>query len=103
MIECLICHKQFSKNIGKHLNYTHKMSLPQYYDLYLKQSEDEGKCKICGKPAKLANFTKDGPLFRNTCCDEYCLREYLRKVQKDVYIKHPEKKRREKIIKNRLS
>ena len=52
MIECLICHKQFSKNIGKHLNYTHNLSLSQYYDLYLKQSDNEGKCKVCGKPTK---------------------------------------------------
>lgn len=52
MIECLICHKQFSKNIGKHLNYTHNLSLSQYYDLYLKKSDEEGKCKICGKPTE---------------------------------------------------
>lgn len=93
--ECKICGKKFDNCLGLHLHLkshgiiTHN-ELLQYYIDY--EGFEIPKCKICGKPAKLANFTKDGPLFRNTCCDEYCLREYLRKVQKDVYIKHPEKR-----------
>lgn len=52
MIKCEICGREFKKCIGKHLTYTHHITLSNYYDMYYKKSEQEGKCLICGKPTK---------------------------------------------------
>ena len=35
MICCKICGKEFKKCIGKHLNFTHHMTLEEYYVRYI--------------------------------------------------------------------
>lgn len=92
---CKICNTKFKNCLGLHLHLKYhgivtSNELLQYYIDH--DGFEIPKCKICGKPAKFANFSKDGPVFRNTCSDECCVREYFRKVQKDFYIKHPEKR-----------
>lgn len=51
MTICKICfegHFLFKQ----HLKKAHNLSLQEYYDLYLKENSNEGKCKLCGKETK---------------------------------------------------
>ncbi len=59
MEECKLCNKQF-KNLlclSNHLK-IHNITRQLYYDLFLKKSTNEGKCKICGKPTRFKSITE---------------------------------------------
>jgi hypothetical protein len=49
METCKICSKELKnlKDLSTHLNFTHKISSKDYYDLYLIKL-DEGQCSVCG-------------------------------------------------------
>ena len=56
-IVCQICNKEMSiKGIGPHITKTHKMSMQEYYDTFLKKPED-GICVVCGKPTNFYSIT----------------------------------------------
>lgn len=56
MIKCLICNKQFKSRLGSHI-VTHKITIKEYYDKYIRQS-NEGICPICGKETSFLGLTK---------------------------------------------
>lgn len=66
MVRCLECNREFanmnslSRHIGRH------MTQEEYFDKYLRTSEQEGKCIICGKPTKFRNFGY------SKCCSNSC-------------------------------
>jgi len=65
---CQICRKQFSsRGMGQHLQKTHRVSVKDYYDQYLKKPK-EGLCKTCGKPTAFRTFTSG---YSSYCC-QYC-------------------------------
>lgn len=51
-MECKICGRECKNNtsLGTHLYNAHNMRAKEYYDEYLKTSESEGVCAVCGKP-----------------------------------------------------
>ena len=54
---CQICGKELSgKGLGSHLM-THKISTKEYYDKYLKQS-NEGICPVCGKETPFLKISR---------------------------------------------
>lgn len=55
---CKICGKEMEK---QHTWFKHKMRYKDYYDKYLKQSND-GICVVCGKPTSW-----DRTYYKNTC------------------------------------
>lgn len=63
-IKCCICNCEFSKyGIDNHIK-THKISVKAYYDSYIK-SENEGKCKTCGKPTDFLTIHSG---YKAHCC-----------------------------------
>lgn len=62
-MKCEICNKEFS-HLGNHLRYHHNITSQEYYDKYLKTTETEGLCNICGKPTKFLGLSKG---YRDTC------------------------------------
>lgn len=52
---CAICNKECNK-LSNHIQ-MHNIKIKEYYDTYLKQSE-EGYCKTCGKPTNFKSLTK---------------------------------------------
>lgn len=64
---CKICGKEFKKCIGKHVSYTHHIMLSEYYDMFYKKTDQEGKCLVCGKPTK---FYKLSYGYRQYCSTE---------------------------------
>ena len=71
MVKCLECGKEFknnnslSRHIGKH------MTQEDYFDKYLRTSEQEGKCIICGKPTRFRNFQY------SNCCSQSCRNTWI--------------------------
>lgn len=71
MVKCLECGKEFknnnslSRHIGKH------MTQEEYFNKYLRTSEQEGKCIICGKPTKFRNFQY------SNCCSQSCRNTWI--------------------------
>lgn len=59
-MKCLLCNKSFSRNcdLSRHIRSSHNLSSIDYYDKYLKQSDNEGICCVCGKPTKFLDFTR---------------------------------------------
>lgn len=50
---CKVCNKKINiNNIAVHLK-THNMTKLEYYDRYIRKKEDEGKCRVCGKPTNM--------------------------------------------------
>lgn len=47
-------------SLGHHLKNEHNLKTKDYYDMYFKQSQDEGKCKTCGKETKFNGFNAGG-------------------------------------------
>ena len=68
---CLECGREFtnmnilSRHIGTH------MTQEEYFDKYLRKSEQEGKCIICGKPTKFRNFSY------SNCCSQSCRNTWI--------------------------
>ena len=69
MIKCEICNKEVENytRLSSHIRYVHKIELKDYYDKYLKK-EDDGKCKVCGKPTRFVNIRHG---YLDHCC-QYC-------------------------------
>ena len=64
---CEICKKELKlKGISTHIISHHNMSIQEYFDKYLKQSND-GICVTCGKPTKFKRI-KFGYL--KHCCNK---------------------------------
>ena len=67
MFLCKICGNVFNDNSkGSHLR-RHSLSSKEYYDTFLKK-EDDGICKVCGKPTK---WNKEGSYY-STYCSHKC-------------------------------
>jgi hypothetical protein len=84
MCECKLCGKEQKSlmNLSKHLSNNHKYSPKDYYDLYLKKS-DEHNCLICGNETKYYMFTEG---YRATCSCK-CAAILYRKELKDDSVK----------------
>ena len=65
MFKCKICGQECGpKGISSHLKRKHQISSKDYYDKYLK-TDDEGKCKICGKETTFDTVLTG---YRPYCC-----------------------------------
>ena len=71
IMKCKICNKEFKQwsNLSRHINKMHN-GTEDYYNLFLKNSNKEGRCKICGDPAKFRNITHG---YNNVCEKIECL------------------------------
>jgi hypothetical protein len=59
-IKCVICNKEFTeKGIGRHILNSHKITVKEYYDKYLKKKE-EGICKnpSCNNKTRFISITR---------------------------------------------
>ena len=68
-MECKICNKIFtnSQSLSKHLSSKHNISAKDYYDTYLKLS-NEGICLTCNRYTKFLNITKGYQKHCNSKC-----------------------------------
>lgn len=67
MIQCKVCLEYvLPLGMPNHLK-KHNLSTKEYYDQYCK-SEEEGKCKICGKPTSFAGISKGYRKFCSSKC-----------------------------------
>lgn len=55
-MKCELCNKEF-KNLGNHLRYNHNITSQEYYDKFIKQTENEGACFTCGKNTQFLGIT----------------------------------------------
>ena len=80
MKKCLLCDRKFEdfRTLGIHISTTHKMSRQEYYDRFLRKSENEGKCLECGKETDFITLVKGYRMF----CSVKCLN------QSQYHIKH---------------
>ena len=71
MFKCLECSKEYKtmNSLSRHIS-TH-MTQEQYFDKYLRTSEQEGKCVICGKPTRFRNFKY------SNCCSQSCRNTWI--------------------------
>lgn len=71
MYTCLECNKQYNtlNSLSRHIG-TH-MSQEEYYNKYLKKSDQDGKCIICGKRTKFRKFKY------SNCCSQSCRNTYI--------------------------
>lgn len=71
LYECAICHAatfDSVRGISSHVTKKHSKDAKSYYDEYVKL-EDEGVCKVCGKPTKFRSITEG---YRDTCSHKCC-------------------------------
>ena len=66
-VECVICgyNTDNHQSFNSHIAHAHHIKSKEYYDRYIK-SEDEGKCKKCGKQTSFINMWKG---YRDYCCN----------------------------------
>ncbi len=66
-VECVICRYKTDnhQSFNSHIAHAHHIKSKDYYDRYIK-SEDEGKCKKCGKQTSFINMWKG---YRDYCCN----------------------------------
>lgn len=66
-MKCLLCDKSFSRNcdLVRHIKSAHNLNAIDYYDKYLKQTDNEGICCVCGKPTKFLDLTRG---YQKHCC-----------------------------------
>lgn len=92
-MKCEICGCE-SGCLGNHVK-VHRISVQDYYDKYLKQSEDEGFCKNCGKPTQFRNLSRGYDSF----CSKSCGTQYKWKTD-ESYRSTMIEKARETMTKN---
>ena len=99
---CNICNSNII-NLTRHIKKYHAdFKLKQYYDLYLKKSDNDGKCLCCGKETTFYNLRKG---YAKTCSQSCGAkigqteryknqeeREKARQRSKNFMDKHPEQK-----------
>lgn len=68
---CLECGREFTNmnSLSRHIG-TH-MTQEEYFDKYLRKSEQDGKCVICGKPTRFRNFSY------SNCCSQSCRNTWI--------------------------
>lgn len=71
MVKCLECGREFNSNNGLSRHIGVHMAQEEYFDKYLRTSEQEGKCVICGKPTRFRNFVY------STCCSQSCRNTWI--------------------------
>ena len=71
MVKCLDCGREFNSNNGLSRHIGVHMTQEEYFDKYLRTSEQEGKCVICGKPTRFRNFVY------STCCSQSCRNTWI--------------------------
>lgn len=67
---CKICKKEFKnfQTLGIHIHFHHKeICVKEYYDLYLKK-ENEGCCRVCGKPCQWKTLRDGYRLYCSNKC-----------------------------------
>ena len=71
MVKCLECGREFknSNSLSRHIGI--HMAQEEYFNKYLRTSEQEGKCVICGKPTRFRNFVY------STCCSQSCRNTWI--------------------------
>lgn len=71
MFKCLECGREFNSNnsLSRHIGV--HMTQEEYFDKYLRTSEQEGKCVICGKPTRFRNFSY------SICCSQSCRNTWI--------------------------
>ncbi|MFA5048302.1 MAG: hypothetical protein WC516_04765 [Patescibacteria group bacterium] len=79
-IICKICNKEIDIN-DCHIFKIHKLTKKQYYDLYLKKENNEGKCLICGKEIKFLSSN----VGYNKCCSRQCGNKYRNNILFEKY------------------
>ena len=69
MIKCKICNEEFNtpRQLSWHVKH-HNLTNEDYYNKYLKQDDNEGVCKHCGKPTKFISLNKG----YNDRCSKKC-------------------------------
>lgn len=69
MNECRICGRQFntSRGLSFHIRQTHKITIQQYYDKFIKE-EEEGNCLQCSAPTKFLSLTLGYRQFCSVSC-----------------------------------
>lgn len=86
-VVCVICgycttnHQSFNS----HITHAHKIKSKDYYDTYIK-SENDGKCKTCGKPTNFFNMWHG---YRQFCSDS-CMssNKDIQDKRKQTSLKH---------------
>lgn len=71
MFECGICRRKFKLigNLSYHITAIHNINKQEYYDEYFQKTDDEGFCKVCGKPTKFRNLSYG----YNRYCSKTCI------------------------------
>ena len=94
---CKICNRTFptTRALAFHINHSHKVSLREYYDKYLKKPE-EGICPYCGKETKFLNLSEG---YAKTC-NRYCSNMYKYGVDNPAKSEEVKKKAKETAMRN---
>lgn len=71
MVKCLECGREFKNNNSLSRHISLHMTQEEYFDKYLRTSEQEGKCVICGKPTRFRNFSY------SACCSQSCRNTWI--------------------------
>ena len=83
--DCRICGRRFNslKGLSRHLQNSHNYKPENYYKLFFKKTEDEGKCLNCGNKTTfislLHGYTK--------CCCRSCSSAFVQERNKEYNLK----------------
>lgn len=79
---CKICNRAFptTRALAFHISHSHKLSLKDYYNKYLKKPE-EGHCLYCGKETKFLSLTHGYAKACNRYCSNMYLESFLQNIQ----------------------
>lgn len=67
--KCKLCFREFNNNgFGKHIQLIHKLSIQEYYNMYLKKDNGDGLCKVCQKPVQFISISAGYLLFCSHKC-----------------------------------
>lgn len=69
-IICQVCGQEQGsiRGLSQHLRHTHAMKPQEYFDRYLRRSETEGICPVCGKPTPFDSIRKGYKTFCGRRC-----------------------------------